>query len=146
MTCALSQHYHRSQDFSVDFHVTDGWADNSFLLGDLTGQTTHTARQMLYNVHHDVLCGSIVKGGKVIASGFCVIERGYVGLLDIVVGSNCRGMGCGNELCASLLNEAQKHGAASAYLQVVQTNTPAVKLYGKLGFQKLYDYWYRVKA
>ena len=41
--------------------------------------------------------------------------------------------------------KSQKEGAHHSYLQVVQTNDIAVNLYKKLGFEKLYSYWYMKK-
>lgn len=55
-----------------------------------------------------------------------------------------RKKGYGTQLVASMLQQAQQNGATHAYLQVMKENVPARRLYAKLGFQELYDYWYRV--
>lgn len=38
-----------------------------------------------------------------------------------------------------------KKGAENAYLQVVQGNTAAKRLYASLGFTDFYTYWFRVQ-
>jgi GNAT superfamily N-acetyltransferase len=43
-----------------------------------------------------------------------------------------------------MLQWAREHGATQAYLQVVQRNTPARRVYTKVGFQEAYRYWYRI--
>lgn len=66
-------------------------------------------------------------------------------LVHVIVDEAYRGRGYGRQLCESLLYEAIQHGAHTAYLQVVQNNQNAINLYEKLGYKKLYSYWYRVK-
>jgi ribosomal protein S18 acetylase RimI-like enzyme len=146
MKIALTRNEYQAPDFHVGSVVTDGWADSYFMLNLTEPDKIRTARQMLKSIISTVLCGSIVKNGQVIACGLSVIERSFAGLFDIVVDQDLRGRGYGFELCTSLLSAARNHGAETAYLQVVQTNTAALGLYGKLGFERLYDYWYRVKA
>jgi GNAT superfamily N-acetyltransferase len=43
-----------------------------------------------------------------------------------------------------MLGWAQENGARHAYLGVVELNSPARRLYDKLGFREAYRYWYRV--
>ena len=43
------------------------------------------------------------------------------------------------------LTEGMKKGAENAYLQVVQGNTAAKRLYASLGFTDFYTYWFRVQ-
>ena len=63
----------------------------------------------------------------------------------VIVDEAYRGRGYGRRVCEALLSEAIQRGAHTAYLQVVQNNQPAICLYKKLGYKKLYSYWYRVK-
>jgi GNAT superfamily N-acetyltransferase len=117
--------------------------------GDLTGMPA-TAR---------ALHGAILRGiplpcayaavGNVeapLACGLAVLEQDLVGLFDVVTHPRARRAGRGTELVASLLAWAYDHGARRAYLQMVADNHPAGRLYGKLGFEPLYRYWYRISA
>ena len=71
-------------------------------------------------------------------------ERGHVGLYDIVVAPDLRGRGLGRRLVAGLLAWGARAGAGRAYLQVRETNAPAVALYRSLGFTLAYRYRHRV--
>jgi len=126
--------------------ITPEWRGHFFRLNGVSDpQKIVTASAMMDNIQHNLVCVQIESHGEVIACGLCVVERGYVGLYDIVVDSAHRQKGYGYELCRTLLSEAVKLGAKSAYLQVVSANAPAIALYKKLGYQQLYQYWYRVK-
>ncbi len=74
-----------------------------------------------------------------------MLENGFAGIANVIVDEACRGRGCGQKLCRTLLAEAAAHGAHTACLCVVQNNLTARHIYEKLGFQKVYTYWYRVK-
>ncbi len=145
MTKDIGDFHHVSSDFYVSDLVEEDWISSYFSLNGLTDNPKiTTATHMLRNIQNAVLCGTVKKNEQTIACGLCVIERGYAGLFDIVVDSAYRGQGYGYEICCSLLNEAKKHGAKRAYLQVVQSNYKAIGIYIKLGFSNLYEYWYRV--
>jgi len=126
--------------------IDSSWREHYFRLNGLIDvQKMQTASAMMDSIQNTAICAHIEADGHTIACGLCVVERGYAGLYDIVVDSEHRRKGFGYDLCRALLAEAGKHGAKSAYLQVVAANAPAVALYKKLGYQHNYQYWYRVK-
>jgi ribosomal protein S18 acetylase RimI-like enzyme len=126
--------------------IDNAWMEAYFSLSNYTDDMKKSiARQIFDNIKVDVICGRIIKNGATVACGLCVIERGYAGLFSVVVDESHRGKGYGEETCVSLISAAKQLGARSTYLQVIQSNQPAVNLYEKLGYKAIYSYWYRVK-
>ena len=122
------------------------WLNSYFVLSKNSDKKKMAAaKQILTNVKTNMICGRIIKDGISIACGTAVIERGYMGLLNVIVDEQHRGKGYGIEICESLLSASKRIGAHTAYLQVVQENHTAVNLYKKLGYQTIYTYWYWVK-
>ncbi|HZH51040.1 MAG TPA: GNAT family N-acetyltransferase [Microvirga sp.] len=79
-----------------------------------------------------------------VAWGLGVVERGYVGLYDIVVSPDLRGIGLGRRVVLSLMAWGCSQGAHTAYLQVREENEIARSLYGALGFRLAYRYTHRI--
>lgn len=135
-----------SGDCIITKYVTQEWLDAYFAFEKYTDvKICTTATQMLQMIQNDTLYCRIERNGKCVACASAVIERGYVTIVNVIVDETQRGKGYGRQLCESLLSEAIKIGAHTAYLQVVQANHIAANLYAKLGYKKLYSYWYRVK-
>ncbi len=88
---------------------------------------------------------SMQQDGQIVAVGIGVIDRGYIGLYDMVTDRAYRGRGLARQLILSLLRWGKSNGAENAYLMVASTNEPAIRLYSALGYQQMYSYWYRVK-
>ena len=84
-------------------------------------------------------------GATPISYGFAVMERGMVGLFDIVTVPDMRRRGHGRHLVEALFSWGRSQGASCAYLQVVATNAPALALYHQLGFCETYRYHYRMR-
>lgn len=82
--------------------------------------------------------------GQTIGFGLAVLERGAIGLYDIVVDPALRGQGHGRGLVCALLQWGRDVGAGSAYLQVRAVNGVARSLYAGLGFAEVYQYHYRI--
>jgi ribosomal protein S18 acetylase RimI-like enzyme len=73
--------------------------------------------------------------------GIAVEGDDLVGLFCLAVDPARRRAGLGTALVRALLAESR---ADVAYLQVEERNTPAVRLYGRLGFGEAYRYCHRV--
>jgi GNAT superfamily N-acetyltransferase len=73
-----------------------------------------------------------------------IVERTF-GMFDLVTDPAQRRRGYGTDLVMRMLNWAKEKEARLAFLQVVEGNNPALNLYKKIGFQKTYPYWYRMK-
>jgi ribosomal protein S18 acetylase RimI-like enzyme len=73
-----------------------------------------------------------------------VVERGPLGLFDIVSDPQRRRAGHGRRVVEGLMAWGRGRGAACAYLQVVATNARAIALYQSLGFREAYRHHYRI--
>jgi ribosomal protein S18 acetylase RimI-like enzyme len=85
-------------------------------------------------------------GRELVGCGSIMIEGEWAGLFEICVDESQRGRGIGKALTAQLLAEAKAAGARYAWLSVVADNAPALAVYSRLGFETVYEYWYREKA
>jgi len=128
----------------LDERLTDEWLNQFCTLNNQDGNKT-TMKQMLSLIAPKTCFISLLDHGAVMACGLGVLERGYLGVFDIVTDARYRNRGFGEQLMLNLLNWGRENGAESAYLQVMLDNGPALRLYSKLGFQEMYRYWYRVK-
>jgi ribosomal protein S18 acetylase RimI-like enzyme len=120
------------------------------LIGDLRGspveqRAAHARRLALAPVPHR---GMALRNthGELLACGQYAREHARVGLYDVAVPVAQRGHGWSAVLCAALLERARAEGARMAYLQVEADNTPARKVYARLGFAVAYTYHYRCDA
>jgi GNAT superfamily N-acetyltransferase len=82
-------------------------------------------------------------GEELVACGLVMVEDDYAGLFDVCTAEQHRGEGIGTSLSAELMRTGRLHGARRAWLSVLDDNAPALRVYGKLGFEPVYDYWYR---
>lgn len=131
-------------------HPLDDWLR---LFCELSGQPLaehHTHRAMLalrpsgVGQPFERLFASLARADGAVACGVGVLEGSCFGLFDLVTAPQHRNQGWGTALVSAMLRWAQERGAIHAYLQVVQHNAPARRLYAKVGFEEAYPYWYRV--
>ncbi len=80
-----------------------------------------------------------------VTCGLGVIHQAHFGIFDIVTRPEFRRRGHGTQLIEGMLSWARRNGARDAYVQVMANNAPAIRLYEKFGYRRLYHYWYRIK-
>jgi ribosomal protein S18 acetylase RimI-like enzyme len=132
-------------DVSAAPSVTDGWLAAFCQMSKMTATHQATHRQLLEVIMPAKCFAAIGVDGQAVGCGLGVMQNGYVGLFDIVIDTGFRRQGYGEQLVQGLLSWGKREGAHTAYLQVMLNNGPALRLYAKLGFQEIYQYWYRLK-
>ena len=127
--------------------INDRWIQSLFAL---KSTTSAIHRQIVPSMYHaipkDTLAASITNSdGQIVAIGLGILDRSYMGIYAIHVHPHYRGRQYARSVCTSLLNRGKELGMTGAYLQVVEGNTPAKRLYLSLGFEDFYSYRFRVK-
>jgi len=130
---------------SVENDASDCWLDHYCLLNGTHTDNRATLKKILENIVSPKFFVLLQGEDGVAACGMGVLERGFIGLFNIVVDARVRRQGFGEQLVLNMLNLGRKSGAQQAYLQVAQHNFPALRLYERIGFKEMYQYWYRVK-
>ncbi len=125
---------------------TADWLDDFCRLSKIDKRRRPILKQMLSRlIPQGGFISMPCRVGPVVACGMGVAQAGFIGLFDIVTGVNFRKQGYGRQLVLDLLAWGKEQGAHTAYLQVMLNNAPALRLYSKLGFKEIYQYWYRIK-
>jgi GNAT superfamily N-acetyltransferase len=88
---------------------------------------------------------AVERDGDIVCCGLARCDGDYLGVFNMRTAEKERGKGHAKKLVGALLAWGKSQGAKRAFLQVDQTNTPALKVYRSYGFAPLYDYWYRVR-
>lgn len=87
----------------------------------------------------------VAKDGEPAAVGLGVAERGWLGVFNLITFEKFRRQGFASQVMHGLAEWGKTVGANQVYLQVMENNPPALTMYEKLGFKKLYNYWYSQK-
>jgi GNAT superfamily N-acetyltransferase len=86
----------------------------------------------------------VLDGDRRVAFGLGVLDRGMIGVFEVLVAASHRRRGLAAAIMSALLGWARQQGATATYLQVVASNAPAIALYDRLGYREVYRYHYRV--
>ena len=122
----------------------DGVPDE-FVRTRVAAGMTATAAHLVHESGRGMSAGYAIAPatGETVAVGRTEMQDAMVGVYDVVTMPGERRKGWGTDVVRGLLSWAVARGATSAFLQVEVSNEAAVGLYGKLGFEILYTYWYR---
>ena len=124
--------------------ASDAWLDGFAAANGVAMHHRGLHRNVVQAIAHPTAFAVQHAQGQAVGFGLAVLERGAVGLYDLAVAPQHRGLGRGQALVEALLHWAAEAGATSAYLQVRAQNTPALRLYEGMGFRAAYGYHYRV--
>jgi GNAT superfamily N-acetyltransferase len=86
---------------------------------------------------------SIRVNGVPLAIGLGVSDGGWTGVFSMLTAPEQRGRGRARQILQQLGTWALERGDRGLYLQVLSTNTPARRLYGRCGFRLSHGYHYR---
>ncbi|MGH4123188.1 MAG: GNAT family N-acetyltransferase [Clostridium sp.] len=126
--------------------INEAWLNYFCEMDNISDKNKVILKSMLKNIIPQKYFILLQVEGKIIGCGLGVLDKGFIGIYDIVVDKDYRNKGYGRELVLNLLKLGKKDGAKKAYLQVMLNNPPALKVYSNIGFKEVYKYWYRVKS
>ena len=86
-----------------------------------------------------------MSGNQIIGIVLGVVERRYLGIMDLIVDPNHRRQGIGTSLLKMTIEWAKEYGCENLFLQVVRENHNAISLYKKINLKRLYSYFYMIK-
>lgn len=84
-------------------------------------------------------------GNQIVGIVLGVVERRYLGIMDLIVDPNHLRKGVASSLLNMAVEWAKQCGCTHIFLQVVRENHSAVSLYKKLNFKRWYSYFYMIK-
>lgn len=127
--------------------IEEKWLEEFVVLnGTIENPDKTTIKDMLRTIGNPLVCAAIYENNEMAACGLGVYEDEKIGLFDIRVLEKYRRKGYGKMICRKIIYDGTKMGANKAYLQVAASNNIAIDMYKKLGFKKIYEYWYRSLA
>ena len=145
MTAPLAADARDDAAVAIARHPEAAWAAGFAAANRVPPERQAIHDRMLAAIRPAAAFASLGVDGRSVAWGLAVAEHGKVGLFDIVTAPEARRQGAARRLVEGLLAWGRGQGAATAYLQVVATNAPAIALYRSLGFVEAYSYHYRVE-
>ncbi len=121
----------------------DDWFESYFEFEGMRDSVQQDlCRQIHSNVSIDKTYIKVLHEGRVAAVASLATEDGYSLLHNVVVDPTLRGKGLGKKICWAAISGSKNIEAEFSYLQVIESNEIALNLYKKLGYEKLYTYWY----
>ena len=109
-----------------------------------TSFTSHALnrRQLQYHQQRDSSIFLVAEQAeRVVGDGIALVrqhKKGVSGrIYNLVVRCDCRGQRIGGKLLAALLAELRARGVRRVYLEVEQSNEPALKLYERFDFRRI---------
>ena len=133
-------------DLFMEEGWTQAWQDLFAAWSALPPGRHPLLAQILQRVQGRAFFGTLVHGKKPVACASGVLDGEWLGIYEVVTAPEERGKGNAKRMVEGLKAWAVGRGAGRAYLQVMESNAPALALYRSAGFREAYPYHYRVQA
>ena len=121
---------------TIETEPTPSWSEGFATANGISPAMRGVHDRMLASILMPAGYATVVEDGKPVAYGLAVVERGMVGLFDIVTVPEARRRGVGRLLVKSLLAWGRSQGATASYLQVHGTNEAARACTAASAFRK----------
>jgi GNAT superfamily N-acetyltransferase len=144
----FSEHPPRADSAGVELHETAPtreWVDARLAISGNPSQSRRKLEKILQQLSLPAVFAA-VRGptGQIDAVAKGAIHDGTVCVNLVATRESERRKGLSDACVSAIIDWAGQRGAHGACLQVVAANTPAIRLYNKLGFtRELYRYHYR---
>ena len=136
----------RGNEINVARRPTDEWLNHQADWNGLDAGQRAAFAAIAGGIRRPAAFALLWSGAVAVAAGLAVRQGELLCLHSIITAPTRRGRGFGRALTRGLLRWGQTHGATLAWLQVVKTNAPALRLYNALGFgREIYRYHYRAR-
>ncbi|MGY5874678.1 MAG: GNAT family N-acetyltransferase [Candidatus Thorarchaeota archaeon] len=131
-------------DTRVDTTPTDSWLDAFARAGGYNEFSVVTRRGIMMRIQPAKAFASTIIDGEIAGVGLGVLEDGWLGLFAIVTLKDYQRRGVATAINRALGIWAKGEGASRSYLQVEVDNYTAIDFYKRIGFERQYEYWYRL--
>src|SRR5664279_2003980 len=133
-------------EFVADPHLDEAWFSDFCRLSEDNRTRAAAMHAIFQQLAVETTFVRLCRDGRTVALGRAALDRGWLSVYEIVTDPEFRQQGIGTQLMLHLLQWGKQNGAHSAFLQVMTDNSPALRLYEKLGFREQYRYWYLQKS
>ncbi|UYP01318.1 GNAT family N-acetyltransferase [Oceanotoga sp. DSM 15011] len=121
------------------------WFEIFCNMKNLNLEQRSTAKKMFEKMLNESLYIILKRNENIIGIAMAVFESEFVGVFDLIINEDFRRLGHGEYIMNFILNYSSERGYRKSYLQVLSDNESAFKLYEKLGYKTVYNYYYMVK-
>jgi N-acetylglutamate synthase len=145
-TYVLGRNLVLGDDVHLDLTILEMPAEDWFRMRDqfmrvpAPDRLAHEA--ILHSIVPEMVLMGLFSGGKPVACGMGVVEGSLMGFFSIYTASTWRRKGYGRLIMGALSDWGIERGAVYGYLQVEGDNHPALAMYARLGFERIYQYVY----
>lgn len=126
----------------LNAYTDPGWSLSTGERPAITSTATSTAARTVLTGSPDQLFASMESGGAVLGIARVAFAHTWAGLFALRVAPEHRRTGVAGQLVGALAEATRDRGIRPMYLQVELANSPALSLFGRLGFSTHHEYRY----